>query len=239
MSQEKYLELLREARENKFVDGVQIVTEETKVEEPESIPAGAESDTKKVDDDKKLELETGGPECDKKKVTESIKTVKNYIKFISEHLLENDEQKIKAAKFVNQMNEQQILEFAKKHDIHVNLKSGEIIHEGFLSVTMSLLGIIHFNIFWVVYRAIRATMNECYGKCGTLSLQTDSRKACLLRCKAKAKDQEIAMLKKMRSKCKDTKNPEKCLERIQKAIQKAIQQAMDMRKKANRLSSHS
>ncbi len=114
MSQEKYLKLLQEARQNKFVDSVQIVNEEVKVEEPEGTPAGAESDTKKVEDDKKLELE-GRCSSGHKKVKEcAMNVVKNYIMVIAERNL-NVEQMAKVSKHVKEMNVQQVLEFAKKH----------------------------------------------------------------------------------------------------------------------------
>ena len=68
---------------------------------------------------------------------------------------------------------------------------------------------------YLAYRALKGLFSKCARACGVLGLNTTKRQYCLITCKVKSKQQEIAALQKMTSECK---GDQKCIQKLQKKI---------------------
>lgn len=74
---------------------------------------------------------------------------------------------------------------------------------------------------WAIYRGLRAMFNQCSRACGTFGINTAKRQFCMISCKAKVKQKEVAELQKSMNLCNQGNNPEKCKQKIMNKINKA------------------
>jgi len=84
------------------------------------------------------------------------------------------------------------------------------------------------------YRLLKGLFSQCARSCGMFGLNTAKRQYCLVSCKVKVKQKELAEFAKAASQCNQAPNPEKCKKSVMSKIAKAkasLQQLMQKQAK--------
>jgi hypothetical protein len=113
------------------------------------------------------------------------------------------QQKIELLNFIKESNED-------------DLKELTIVQEG---VWRSVLGIMVLGPLWILYRAIRASVQDKSRKCGTFKIGSE-REACLLQATIWEVDQTIKLLDKANKDCSKFHDPKKCKNDVLAALAK-------------------
>jgi len=86
------------------------------------------------------------------------------------------------------------------------------------------------GIGWLGYRLLKGAFSECARSCGMFGINTMKRQYCLISCKAKAAEKQLAYAKANLSKCKGDKN---CLNNMKNGIAKIQNQVAILNNKRN------
>ena len=119
--------------------------------------------------------------------------------------------------------------------VNDRFKNHKLIQEGVLG---SILGMAIFSPpVWAMYRMIRASLDKKKAQCGVLGVGL-ARKICIVKLTAEEATKMVGLLTKNMAECKNTKNPDKCIEQHKKKIEtfkqkhlKAMQKLKDYQMK--------
>jgi len=172
----------------------------------------------------------------------------NEYKIFAGHMIvESDntkELKIQLLSFIKSATEPQVKNFILNGTIikNINEASQKFIDEQFEKSYITedpvvaggiALATILAGYSWVAWRMIGAATNKAKAKCGALSIGS-RRKMCIAAVISHDQKKRIALLQKEIPKCKSTKNPQKCVQKLKSTIvgaQKKLQKQQAILKK--------
>jgi len=161
--------------------------------------------------------------------------LKEYKIFAGHMIVESDntkELKNQLLNFIKSATEPQVKNFILNGTVRENINevSQKLIDEQFEKAYITedpvavaggiALATILAGYSWVAWRMIGAATNKAKAKCGALSIGS-RRKMCIAAVISHDQKKRIALLQKEISKCKSTKNPQKCVQKLKSVIAKA------------------
>jgi len=158
--------------------------------------------------------------------------LKEYKIFAGNMIIESDntkELKIQLLNFIKSATEPQVKNFILNGTVMESIKEDKVkvINEQFEKayveegVLKTILGMILLTPSgWAIWRMLGAALNQAKVKCGVFSAGS-KRDLCLAAAYRDTEQKRIALLKKESSNCKQSKNPDKCMKKINNIIAKS------------------
>lgn len=130
------------------------------------------------------------------------------------------DQKINILKYIKETSDDEIQSMFKQETIN------QIVKE---DVTAQALGALFGNVFWVLWRAIGATISKKRRLCGTLRI-SNQRTMCIQRVSIDELKKKINMLSSSLATCRKTEDPGLCKDRVNNALD-SLKQKLEKKEK--------